>query len=472
MSLGSGGGFVGGRAGCSQYVTADMRGGGEAAAASPVRLAAEAASPPMLYNTTFAPEALPLRDHAAHEAAASSPPELLEYLYDAVLQPARVQGSCGSCYSFSISAAIAYSLALTYRRLGGYFAARYISQQYIVTCYEVEGAICGCNGGDLAKALAYLKEHGVPTFVSFPYVNGADDVTPEASNHYLCEANLQRGNSLGTCAPCQEGEPSYETAVSRAELDSGLFSAKPAVQVKASCLPCASVGGPLYYPQPCRIYDPAKSLEENVEVAKRLLGQYGPLCTALRVNQAEFLKLGARQPLFPLAALPVYAPSSAPELTAPLHAVLVVGYSDLDRESAVWICRNSWGDHWGAHVADAPALDLDAHGAIIHTRRTLGGLFLVSMYHQTTVTAVLEHSVGICGVLTKAPGDAAPRSPRLGDAFVLPLPFSVLAELRRRRVGPGVAAAGPRRAWLAAGMLLLVGGVAAGLFLLVALWLG
>lgn len=419
------------RHGCSQYVTANLD-------ASAVALAAARQTGPLLlYNTSFTPDALPTSGTggAAGDDAAA-PREFLTYLSNAMLAPARAQGSCGSCYSFSISGAIGYGLFLAYERLGGYFSARYISQQFLVTCYQVEGAICGCNGGDLAKALAYVQEHGVPTFRQFPYVNGPDVVTPDATNHYICEASLQRGNSLGTCAPCRPGEPSYETVLSRAELTGGLVTDESAlVQVKASCLPCRSVGGPRYFPTPIRVFDPAKSLEEATALAKRLLATHGPLCTALRINQEEFLKLGVRGPLLPLRSTPVYAPRYAPAASAPLHAVLIVGYSDPgDRDAAVWICRNSWGDAWASYLPGAAMWALDSTGAVVRRSHSPGGFFLVSMYRAADVTGIMEHAVSVGDLRVRMPDETAPRSLRVNDVFVVPFPVpNVLPAARPRR---------------------------------------
>jgi len=413
-------------AGCSQYVTAELPGAGLATG--------QPAPAPRLYSTFFTAAALPLQDG---DAGGAPPAEFLDHLSDGLLSPARVQGACGSCYSFAITGALRYAIALRYGRLGGYFTPKYLSQQYLISCYQVAGAMCGCNGGDLALALAYLQAHGLPTFLQFPYVNGADDVTPqEASLHYVCEPNVLRGNSLGTCAPCRRDEPSYETVVTNAELASGLFASKAPVQLKTSCIPCDVVGGPLYFPQPRRLYDPARSLDENVAALKRALVQYGPLCTALRVNQKDFIRLDVRAPLFPLANRPVYAPASAPELTSPLHAVIVVGYSDLDRDAAVWVCRNSWGDDFGSFVPDAPGFALDGDGRLVRTARKLGGLFLVAMYRQVEQSALLEHAVSISDVLIQMPAEAAPRALRLDDPFVVPL--AGLPDAAPARAGRGL----------------------------------
>jgi len=403
--------------GCAQFVTADLH--------SNVLSSARSTGTMMLYNTSFTADALPLHQGEEHsEAEMQVPSEFLTYLFNGMLSPDRSQGACGSCYSFSITAAVGYTLSLAYRRLGGYFSARYMSQQYIVTCYEVEGAICGCNGGDLAKALAFISDNGIPSFRQFPYVNGPDVVTPDATNHYICGSSLQRGNSLSTCGPCKPDEPSYEDVLSRAELESGLVKdASPLIQIEASCLPCNSVGGPMYFPKPCRIFDPAKSLDENTALAKRLLVRYGPFCTALRMNQEDFLKLDAHAPLLPLSSRPVYAPEFAPAATAPLHAVLVIGYSDVGaRDEAVWICRNSWGDSWGSFVPDAPELGLSLEGDVIASVRTVGGLFLVAMYRRTDTSGILEHAVSVCDVLIREPDDKAPRPIGIDDVFVVPFP--------------------------------------------------
>ncbi|MEO3851592.1 C1 family peptidase [Streptomyces sp. B8F3] len=70
------------------------------------------------------------------------------------------------------------------------------------------------------------------------------------------------------------------------------------------------------------------------------VGQYSPLVTGFTVYQDFFDFFAANTQ--PSA---VYRVSSSPGTNWGGHCVCVIGYSDDER---AWICKNSWGPHWGA----------------------------------------------------------------------------------------------------------------------------
>ena len=87
--------------------------------------------------------------------------------------PVEDQGACGSCYSFTSTAALASALSLT--------TGRYtrLSQQNIIDCSSDEASNqakfgktygnFGCNGGSETKAWDFMKENGVMAWSDYPY---------------------------------------------------------------------------------------------------------------------------------------------------------------------------------------------------------------------------------------------------------------------------------------------------------------
>jgi hypothetical protein len=384
------------------------------------------------YNSTFTAGALQQRPGGAEAGTcvgpALSPGRLascLDFLQSGILQEARVQGRCGSCWAYAISAVVQYATALAYEELGGWFNNRYMSPQLLLSCVEVEGVACGCLGGDLAAGMALVAKEGMVTFRQFPYENDSSVVTQEGQVHYLCRPNLGAKGYLGTCAPCRKEEPDLET-VMPSQIEKGGFGAP--IEVLSSCMPCGSVGVPFYFPlAPCRLYRDDESIEANVDAVKRSFCAHGPLCATIRINRADFEAVGRNVGvLTDVTTATIYRPQSTPP-TGALHSVIVVGYIDpwvnaptpQNRSRAAFVCRNSWGPDWGFKIK-ALSIESAADGTESAVESTLGGFFLVSMYDAADLIGLLRTSVGVRGVQIRTLGDAAPRPLRLTDPFVAP----------------------------------------------------
>jgi hypothetical protein len=385
------------------------------------------------YNTDFTASALPVAgggDAAAlsQEQAAS----FLDHLFDGLLSKARNQGACGSCFAYAITGAVQYATQLAYRSLGAFFDSKYMAHQYILSCIEVEGVACGCWGGDLALAMAEVAERGLVTYQQFPYENAADVVTHEGQNHVLCKANVDAGGYLGTCGPCHPGEPALELLLPEGAVEARSTSLFDAV---VTCIPCDIVAGPFYHPlRPFRVYDAALPLQANVDATKRALRGFGPLATALKINQKDFARLKQSVVLANLSEAEVYRPEQTPAAGS-LHAVLVVGYHDPwassgreeDRARAVFVCRNSWGDDWGFKVRTR-SIDV-TQGRLAVAALETGGFFAVSMYEAVEASGLLPNAVAIRGVELRPTKALAQRSLSLEDPFLVPYPVGFLEEL-------------------------------------------
>ena len=98
-----------------------------------------------------------------------------------VVTPVKDQGHCGSCWAFASTAVLESHLAIQ----TGVYAE--LSPQNLVSCVPNPnncGGYGGCAGSTAELAFAYVKEHGIASPYSFPYVswpgdsNGTCAVTP------------------------------------------------------------------------------------------------------------------------------------------------------------------------------------------------------------------------------------------------------------------------------------------------------
>lgn len=89
------------------------------------------------------------------------------------------QGSCGSCWSFSTTAATETAYAIKHNSLPK------LSEQQLVSCSTRN---YGCNGGDMGLAFAYLKTKYQNYESAYPYTSGSNSQTGS------CYPSLETGN--------------------------------------------------------------------------------------------------------------------------------------------------------------------------------------------------------------------------------------------------------------------------------------
>jgi cathepsin H len=99
--------------------------------------------------------------------------------------PVRNQGSCGSCYAFSVANTIESAFAIKYNRKN---AVPNLSPQQIVDCsymrYVSNGYVgnSGCNGGNDYFAFFYTMQNGLVSEQNYPYANTRKTCTVNRAN--------------------------------------------------------------------------------------------------------------------------------------------------------------------------------------------------------------------------------------------------------------------------------------------------
>jgi len=78
------------------------------------------------------------------------------------VSPVKNQGQCGSCWTFSATAAMESALLISGRSAN-------LAEQQLVDCSRSYGNQ-GCNGGWMDSAFQYIIDHGITDTSSYPYV--------------------------------------------------------------------------------------------------------------------------------------------------------------------------------------------------------------------------------------------------------------------------------------------------------------
>jgi len=394
------------------------------------------------FASTFSASALPelqSTQFAQQDGGGIAPPEkFVSYITDGFLHVANQQGKCGSCWAFVIAQALRAAADIAYRRLGRIFDAKYLSVQYLLSCYEVPEAMCGCVGGDLARAFEQVSRRGTVLERSFPYDNNARPELSILERDVVCAQSPQ---TLETCPPCGAGRPPKRVGARVVD-----------------CVPCGDAAAPFYYPsEPFRI-TAGGDLPARVAAVKRELLRTGPVCCVIGVNEDALRAVGEPPRLVrDVTEAPTYAPDFV-SAQALKHAVLIVGYYDPPGRTArsVWVCRNSWGSQWGYRVRANHLEPREGGGGVDVSQTELGGFFNISMYERQVELGLLDSATSFREVLVKEPRDAAPRPLRYTDVNTQPLPKLNLAVAPPSGPSISVEASAPpwRLSWLLLALLL------------------
>jgi len=114
---------------------------------------------------------------AQDTSSAAALPKSFDWRTKGVVTPVKDQGHCGSCWAFASTAALESHVAINTGVL------EELSPQHLVSCMSNDndcGGFGGCSGATADLAYAFVKQHGLASPYSFPYVSWA-------------------GNTNGTC---------------------------------------------------------------------------------------------------------------------------------------------------------------------------------------------------------------------------------------------------------------------------------
>lgn len=377
---------------------------------------------PIWVDTTFSGE-LPRRRLAEPSLEVAEAARFTQYLTGSLMFHRREQDAqCRNSWAFVLTGALLHATQLAYRRFDDViFEGRHLSVEYLTTCYESPGRLCGCYGADLCAALAATALHGMVTYRQSPYVASTDAQKPDSAIDvaYYCFSTAH----LDTCPPCAPSQADYVERLVPASASEG------GARFTVSCYPCNQAKSPRYYPYaPFHLFDPSWSHAERVASVKAELRRIGPLAAALPVDDEALQELLPGQQL---VAQPeqgiVYRPARL--RVDSYHSALIVGYVDEAPETAVWICRSSWVEvPWFGYAMEVP--DAGDEGEAPHLG-VIDRMFNVRMYDDPGATLV-DRVVSFAEVRIRTAADEAPRALSPAD----PLLRARRATAPARRRGP------------------------------------
>jgi cathepsin F len=90
-------------------------------------------------------------------------PKEINWVTKGAVGPAKDQGDCASCWSFSAAAAVEASVFIKTGVLNSY------SEQQLIDCAGGAYGNMACNGGSMLSAFEYIKTYGLMLEASYPY---------------------------------------------------------------------------------------------------------------------------------------------------------------------------------------------------------------------------------------------------------------------------------------------------------------
>lgn len=116
------------------------------------------------YNALLKP--INYKKHEVTEEPVHGVPDSIDWRAKGKIPAVRDQAQCGSCYTFSVLAAVEGRLLIA----GSKYNSNNVdlSEQQLVDCSTVVGNE-GCNGGALDETFGYVKDYGVMREADYPY---------------------------------------------------------------------------------------------------------------------------------------------------------------------------------------------------------------------------------------------------------------------------------------------------------------
>lgn len=216
----------------------------------------------------------------APEQAAEAIPDSVDWRSHAsVVGPIKNQGHCGSCWAFSIVNEIESMNGMTDP------SRPILSTQQVVSCDPYD---YGCDGGNQATAIRYIRRAGLQTAAQYPYVSGQYGVT-------------------GRCG----------------------YAAAQAKQY---------MSGATYAVAPCQANSSCAGQAKYTETLKALLATNGPMSVCGNASNWNYYRGG------------VVTEAACPSGNAYTdHCFQLVGYDAKPKDGGApyWLIRNQWGSAWG-----------------------------------------------------------------------------------------------------------------------------
>ncbi|XP_072924895.1 cathepsin L2-like isoform X3 [Hemitrygon akajei] len=110
----------------------------------------------------------------AQQENAQLPPHV-DWRPKGYVTPVKDQGQCGSCWAFSTTGVLEGQV---FNKTGKLIS---LSEQYLMDCSRTVGN-AGCNGGSVMASFAFIKDQGIASEQSYPYVAKNGDCKFEQSD--------------------------------------------------------------------------------------------------------------------------------------------------------------------------------------------------------------------------------------------------------------------------------------------------